>query len=177
MMIKELSGATIASDVLDIYPAPEEKKEVVLSYQYLRKLSGKVYHPEAVKSILESLQFAVVRDSIDALVLQVPLHKPDVSIPADVVEEILRIDGLDSIEIPQAITITPSVEEDYRSEQLKEKISGVLAGAGFSEILTNSITNAAYFNEEELRSSVKLLNNLSSELNMLRPSMLHTALR
>ncbi|HZH35888.1 MAG TPA: phenylalanine--tRNA ligase subunit beta, partial [Flavisolibacter sp.] len=176
MMIKELAGATIASDVLDIYPAPEEKKEVVLSYQYLRKLSGKVYHPEAVKSILESLQFTVVRDSIDALVLQVPLHKPDVSIPADVVEEILRIDGLDSIEIPQAITITPSVEEDYRSEQLKEKISGVLTGAGFSEILTNSITNAAYFNEEELRSSVKLLNNLSSELNMLRPSMLHTAL-
>jgi phenylalanyl-tRNA synthetase beta chain len=88
----------------------------------------------------------------------------------------LRIDGLDSIDIPTAITITPSVEEDYKSETLKEKISSVLTGVGFTEILTNSITNAAYFTEEELQGAVKLLNNLSSELNMLRPSMLHTAL-
>jgi phenylalanyl-tRNA synthetase beta chain len=176
MLIKELAGASIASDVLDIYPEPEAKKEVALPYQYLRKLSGKQYHPETVKSILESLQFTVVRDGVDALVLQVPYHKPDVSIPADVVEEILRIDGLDSIDIPTAITITPSVEEDYKSETLKEKISSVLTGVGFTEILTNSITNAAYFTEEELQGAVKLLNNLSSELNMLRPSMLHTAL-
>ena len=96
--------------------------------------------------------------------------------PADVVEEILRIDGLDNIEIPTSITITPSVEEDYRAEQFKEKASSVLTGAGFTEILTNSITNSAYFSDEELKTSVKLLNNLSSELNILRPSMLHTAL-
>lgn len=176
LLIKELAGGSIASDVLDIYPSPEPKKEVALPYQYLRKLSGKLYHPETVKAILESLQFTIVKEGIDAMVLQVPHHKPDVSIPADVVEEILRIDGLDNIEIPSAITITPSVEEEYLSEQLKEKVSGVLTGAGFTEILTNSITNAAYFTEEELTTSVKLLNNLSSELNMLRPSMLQTAL-
>ncbi|HEU4902519.1 MAG TPA: phenylalanine--tRNA ligase subunit beta [Flavisolibacter sp.] len=176
LLIKELAGGSIASDVLDIYPSPEPKKEVALPYQYLRKLSGKLYHPETVKAILESLQFTIVKEGIDAMVLQVPHHKPDVSIPADVVEEILRIDGLDNIEIPTAITITPSVEEEYLSERLKEKVSGVLTGAGFTEILTNSITNAAYFTEEELSTSVKLLNNLSSELNMLRPSMLQTAL-
>lgn len=176
MMMKELAGATIASDVLDIYPSPEAKKELALPYQYLRKLSGKLYHPETVKSILESLQFTVVKEGMDAMVLQVPHHKPDVSIPADVVEEILRIDGLDNIEIPTAITITPSVEEDDRSERLKEKVSSLLTGAGFSEILTNSITNSAYFSEDELAGSVKLLNNLSSELNILRPTMLHTAL-
>ena len=176
MLIKELAGASIASEVLDIYPGPEEKKEVTLTYQYLRKLSGKQYHPETVKSILESLQFTIVRDSIDMLVVQVPYHKPDISIPADVVEEILRIDGLDNIDIPSAITITPSVEEDYKSERLKEKVSSVLTGVGFTEILTNSITNAAYFTADELNGSVKLINNLSSELNLLRPAMLHTAL-
>ena len=88
----------------------------------------------------------------------------------------MRIDGLDNIDIPTSITLTPSVEEDYKTEALKEKVSGVLTGVGFTEILTNSITNAAYFSEEVLKGSVKLLNNLSNELNMLRPSMLHTAL-
>jgi phenylalanyl-tRNA synthetase beta chain len=176
MLMKELAGGQIASDVHDVYPSPEPKKQVELTYQYLRKLSGKFYHPEAVKEILESLQFTIVKDSPDALVLEVPYHKPDVSIQADVVEEILRIDGLDNIEIPSAITITPSVEEDDKSERLKEKVSAVLTGVGFTEILTNSITNSAYFTEDELNGSVKLLNNLSSELNILRPSMLQTAL-
>ncbi|HEY0042417.1 MAG TPA: phenylalanine--tRNA ligase subunit beta, partial [Flavisolibacter sp.] len=176
MLIKEIAGGTIASEVIDIYKAEEPKKEVTFSYQFLRKLSGKFYPPEAVRSILESLQFVVSKESPDGLVLQVPYHKPDVSMQADIVEEILRIDGLDNIEIPTSITITPSVEEDYKADALKEKASSVLTGAGFTEILTNSITNAAYFTEEELKDSVKLLNNLSSELNMLRPSMLHTAL-
>jgi phenylalanyl-tRNA synthetase beta chain len=110
------------------------------------------------------------------MALEVPYHKPDVSLPADIVEEIVRIDGLDSIEIPSAITITPSIEENYRPELLKEKLSNVLAGLGFTEILTNSITNSAFFSDEELRSIVKLVNNLSSELDIMRPSMLHTAM-
>jgi phenylalanyl-tRNA synthetase beta chain len=176
MLIKEIAGGTIASDIVDIYPDPEPKKEVSVKYHYLKKLSGKNYHPDTVKKILESLGFSIVREGMDAMTVQVPYHKPDVSLPADVVEEILRIDGLDSIEIPTTISISPSVEVNYKAEVLKEKISNVLTGVGFSEILTNSITNSAYFTEEELSHSVKLLNNLSSELNILRPSMLHTAL-
>lgn len=176
MLMKEMAGAAVASGVADVYPSPEAKKEVTLSYAYLKKLSGKAYPPETVKAILESLQFTVVNENAESLTLQVPYHKPDVSLGADVVEEILRIDGLDNIEIPTSITVTPSVEENYKVEALKEKISGVLTGAGFTEILTNSITNAAYFTEQALQGSVKLLNNLSNELNTLRPSMLHTAL-
>lgn len=176
MLMKELAGGVIASEVVDVYPSPEAKKKLTLSYAYLKKLSGKVYPPETVKAILQSLQFDAVKEDAESLTLQVPYHKPDVLLPADVVEEILRIDGLDNIEIPTSITITPSVEEDYRQEAAKEKISGVLTGLGFTEILTNSITNSAYFADEELKDSVKLLNNLSSELNVLRPSMLHTAL-
>ncbi|HZH64087.1 MAG TPA: phenylalanine--tRNA ligase subunit beta [Flavisolibacter sp.] len=176
MLIKELAGGTLASDLLDVYPAPEQKKEIALKYSYLKKLSGKTYSVETVRTILESLQFTFVKEDAAAVILAVPYHKPDVTIPADVVEEILRVDGLDNIEIPSSITITPSVEKDYKAEAFKEKISSVLTGAGFTEVLTNSITNSACFSEEELSGSVKLLNNLSSELNIMRPSMLNTAM-
>lgn len=176
MLVKEIAGGTIASDIIDIYPDPLPKKEVALKYHYLKKLSGKSYHPDAVRKILESLGFTVARESVDALTLEVPYHKPDVSLPADVVEEILRIDGLDHIEIPTTISIAPSVEENYKTEHLKEKVSGVLTGLGCTEILTNSITSSAYLSPEEAKHSVKLLNNLSSELDIMRPSMLYTAL-
>lgn len=176
MLMKEIAGGTIASDIVDVYPDPEPKKEVSIKYHYLKKLSGKNYHPDAVKKILESLGFTVARESVDAITWEVPYHKPDISLPADLVEEILRIDGLDSIEIPTTISISPSIEENYKAEILKEKTSNVLTGLGFTEILTNSITNSAHFSDEELKTVVRLLNNLSNELNIMRPSMLHTAL-
>jgi len=176
MLIKEIAGGSIASDIIDVYPDPEPKKLVSLKYHYLKKLSGKNYHPDSVKKILQSLGFTIAREGIEAVNVEVPYHKPDISLPADIVEEILRIDGLDNIEIPTTISISPSVEENFKAELLKEKISSVLTGLGFIEILTNSITNSAYFSEDELKTSVRLLNNLSNELNVLRSSMLHTAL-
>lgn len=175
-LIKQITGGAIASEIVDVYPVAATKKEVVLPYQYLKKLTGKVYHPQSVKNILESLQFTVVKEGIDAMVVQVPLHKPDISLPADIVEEIIRIDGLDNIPIPTAITITPSVEENQKNEKMKEKLAGMITGLGFSEILTNSLTNSAYFSSDQLNGSVALLNNLSTELNVLRPFMMHTAL-
>jgi phenylalanyl-tRNA synthetase beta chain len=175
-LVVELANGEIASDFIDVYPHPESKKEVIVKNQYLKKLSGKNYHPETIKNILQNLGFVIVKDSQDALAVEVPFHKRDVTIAADVVEEILRIDGLDNIEIPTAITITPSVEENYKPEQLKEKISAALTGMGFTEILTNSITNSTYFNEGQLAQGVKLINSLSTELDVLRPFMLPTAL-
>lgn len=176
LLIREICGAEIVSDVVDIYPEPKEKTRVAIKYHFLKKLSGKNYHPDAVKGILVSLGFEVVKEGIDELRVAAPFHKPDISLPADIVEEVLRIDGLDNIEIPEAIMITPSVESNYLKETLKEKISTYLVGLGFNEILTNSITNSAYFTEEELKTTVKMLNNLSAELDVMRPSMLETGL-
>ncbi|HYM93782.1 MAG TPA: phenylalanine--tRNA ligase subunit beta, partial [Chitinophagaceae bacterium] len=147
-----------------------------MKYQYLKKLSAKNYHPDAVKDILTSLGFEIIKEGIDELRIAVPYHKPDVSLPADIVEEVLRIDGLDNVEIPQAITITPSVEENYVKDIYKEKVSGYLIGLGFHEIMTNSITNAAYFSKEELQAMVKMMNSLSADLNVLRNSLFETAL-
>ena len=175
-LIKEIGGGEIASDIVDIYPSPKAKTEAAIKYQYLKKLSGKNYHPDAVKNILNSLGFETLKEGIDDLRVAVPYHKPDISLPADLVEEIIRIDGLDNIDIPEAITITPSGEENYSKEVYKEKVATYLVGAGFNEMMTNSITNAAYFTEQELESMVKMMNSLSAELNILRNSLFETAL-
>ncbi|MEI9946090.1 MAG: phenylalanine--tRNA ligase subunit beta [Chitinophagaceae bacterium] len=175
-LIKEICGGEIASNTIDVYPDPKPKTQVALKYHYLKKISGKNYHPDAIKDILLSLGFEIVKEGIDELRVAVPFHKPDISLPADLVEEILRIDGLDNVEIPEAITITPSVEENYAKDTLKEKVSNYLAGLGFNEILTNSITNTAYFSEEEQTQMVKMINSLSAELNVMRNSLFETAL-
>jgi len=175
-LIRDICGGIISSEIVDIYPNPKEKSEITLKYHYLKKLSGKNYHPDAVKSILIALGFEIRKEGIDEIRVAAPYHKPDISLPADIVEEILRIDGLDNIEIPKAITITPSIEENHLNEVIREKVSGYLTGLGFNEIMTNSITNASYFSKEELENMVKMINSLTAELNILRSSLFETAL-
>ena len=177
LLIKELAGGEIASDVVDVYPTPKEKTQIVIKYHFLKKISGKNYHPDTVKKIFESLNFEILKDSIDELWVAAPLSKPDIELPADLAEEIMRIDGLDNVEIPTSITISPSTEVDYTGFAYKEKISNSLAGQGFYEIFTNSIANSAWYSEEVLCATVKMLNNLSAELNVMRPSMLETGLQ
>ncbi len=175
-LMKEIANGKYAGDIIDVYPAVVEKKTVVLQYAYLKKLSGKVYQPVAVQNILSSLEFDIIESTDEYIKVAVPLSKADISMPADIVEEIIRIDGLNNIEIPSTITITPSVQDNSLHSGLKEKIAQMLAGSGFHEIVTNSITNSKYYPEEELKHAVKLLNNLSTELDIMRPSMLETGL-
>ena len=176
LMIKEIAGGTIASDVVDVYPNLKPRTEVVLKYHYLKKLSGKNYHGDAIKNILNALGFGIIKEGMDDIHVSVPYSKPDITIPADIVEEIMRIDGLDNIEIPSAINISPAVETLERENACKEKIAANLIGAGFHEIFTNSITNSAYYNENVLQTSVKMINSLSAGLNIMRPSMMETGL-
>jgi phenylalanyl-tRNA synthetase beta chain len=174
-MIQELAGGN-CSEVIDVYPNPAAKTKVKLSFAYLKKLSGKNYPAAAVKTILSSLGFEIVHETEAEIELAVPFHKPDISLPADLVEEILRIDGLDNIAIPTTISISPSIDPLEKKEKFKEKIANCLVGRGYTEIVTNSITNSAYFSEEVLAGSVKMLNNLTVELDVMRPSMLETGL-
>lgn len=176
ILVKELAKGEIASDIIDSYPQPQPKKQINFKLQFLKKLSGKTYDLHSIKNILQALGFSILTEYADSIVIDVPYHKHDIAIPADIVEEIVRIDGLDNIEIPTAITITPSVASNKNGERIKEKTTGFLIGSGFNEILTNSITNSKYFSKDNLNVSVKLLNNLSSELDVLRPAMLPTAL-
>jgi phenylalanyl-tRNA synthetase beta chain len=176
LLIKEIAGGEISSDIVDVYPQPEEKTQVTIKYGYLKKLSGKNYQPGAVKEILTSLGFEIIKEESDVLTVAVPFSKPDISLPADIVEEVLRIDGLDNVEISGAMTITPATDENILKENLKEKIAGYLTGLGFNEIVTNSITNSQYYNEQVLSGAVKMINSLSADLDVMRPSMVETGL-
>ncbi len=176
MLIKEIAGGKIAGNIIDIYPAPKTKTEVALKYHYLKKLSGKNYHGDTIKNILHSLGFELLKEGDDEMRFTVPFSKPDISIAADIVEEIMRIDGLDNVEIPNMITIAPAVETLAHEAAYTEKTAEYLAGSGFQEIFTNSITNSAYYPEAVLKKTVKMINNLSEELNILRPCMMETGL-
>jgi phenylalanyl-tRNA synthetase beta chain len=176
LMIKEIAGGTITGSITDVYPNPQPKIQLSLKYHYLKKLSGKNYHPDAVKGILGALGFEFVKEGADDLWFTVPYHKPDITLQADLVEEIMRIDGLDNVEIPTAISMAPAADNLGEDERWQEKLSDYLVGMGFNEILSNSITNSKYYGEEVLQSAVKMMNNLSADLDIMRPSMLETML-
>ncbi len=176
LLIKEICGGQLSSDIIDEYPAPKEQTEVILKNHYLKRLSGKHYHQETVKSILKSLNFSIVKEGIDDLTVAVPFSNPDVVLPADVIEEIMRIDGLDNIEIPATIKMAPALETGLFETAMRDKIAGWLTGNGFSEIFTNSITNSKYFNDNILASAIKIINSLSKDLDIMRPGMLPTGL-
>ncbi|MFM8591494.1 MAG: phenylalanine--tRNA ligase subunit beta [Sphingomonadales bacterium] len=176
-LIISLAGGTVSAAPIDCYTSRQARKTVTLRWAYLKKISGKEYANAAVTALLKSLGFGIEKEDTMGVTVTVPYHKPDISLAADLVEEILRIDGLDNIPIPATITLSPAVEQpDYLSkETLREKISNQLAGMGFHEMMTNSITNSAYFPEQG-DSLVTMINSLSSELNALRASLLPTAL-
>ncbi len=176
LLIKELGGGVIASDVIDVYPAPKAKKQVLLTFAYLKRLSGKDYSAATVNKVLQSLGFDILQETETSIQVAAPFSKPDIELPADIVEEIMRVDGYDNVIIPQHITISPSIEQLGFETALKQKLATLLAGNGFFEIVTNSITNSAYFDDATLQQSVKMLNSLSAELNIMRPSMLESGL-
>lgn len=172
-LIKEVSGGKISSEFVDIYPTPRQEQVISMRYDYLKKLVGKEYAPPAARSILEALGFKILNEGSEEISVSPPFSKTDVSIPADLVEEILRIDGFDNVAIPTAITITPSVSNGSKAA-FKEKLSGYLTGLGFHELMTNSITNGNYYAPET--NTVKMLNSLSANLDVMRPSMLESGL-
>jgi phenylalanyl-tRNA synthetase beta chain len=174
-LIQEIAGGK-CSNVVDVYPNPAEKVKVAMTFAYLKKLSGKQYAADKAVAILVSLGFDILHQDAEGIQVAVPYNKPDISIAADLVEEILRIDGLDNIEIPTSITISPSIDLLEAKEQFKNKIANYLVGRGFTEILTNSITNSKYFSETQLETTVKMLNSLSADLDVMRPTMLETGL-
>ena len=175
-LIKEICGGKISSEIIDVYPVPKKQNEITLQNHYLKKISGKNYHQDTVKNILKSLNFSILKEGIDEIRVAAPFSNPDITLPADVIEEIMRIDGLDNIEIPATIKMAPAIETGADEATIKEKIAAWLTGNGFSEIFTNSITNSKYFDEQVLSKTVKIINSLSEDLNVMRPSMMPTGL-
>ncbi len=172
-LITSIAGGEVASAIVNVYPHTLLPNTVDVSYNYIYKLSGKDYGKEAVKNILIALGFIIVAESEDNLTLEVPTNKPDVTQPADIVEEILRIDGLDNIAIPEKLNIS-LIKALPSDREMRQRIAQLLCGAGVQEIVTNSITNSKYYPEHP--TLVRMINSLSSELDVMRPSMLESGL-
>lgn len=172
-LIVEIAGGEVSSEVVDVIARELIPAEVHVTYDYITKLSGKDYGKDSIKNILVALGFNIDREDAQGLYLSVPSNKVDVNHPADIVEEILRIDGLDNIEIPSQLNISLSRPMPTDRKE-REKIANTLTGIGFSEIVTNSIVNSKYYLERN--DLVKMLNSLTSELDVMRPSMLESGL-
>jgi len=172
-MIVDIAGGKIASGIIDEYPAPLQPVTVTASYNYIQKLSGKDYAPAAINNILTASGFEIETATSEGFTVKVPSNKTDVSQPADLVEEVLRIDGLDNIELSNRLNI--ALTKAYPSDRaMREQMAEMLCGAGMQEIVTNSIVNSKYYPERT--DLVRMINSLSSELDVMRPSLLEGGL-
>ncbi len=176
LLVKELAGGEIASDIKDNYPAPIADFPVELSYAYVNALIGKEIPRETVKRIVASLEMKTVGETDEVLSLLVPPYRVDVQRPCDVVEDILRIYGYNNVEIPTSLKSSLSVKgETDKSVKLQNLVAEQLVGCGFNEILNNSLTAAAYYEGLESykpENLVRVMNPLSNDLNVMRATLL-----
>jgi len=176
ILAKELTGCKVSMDIVDVYPKPFKPAEVRLDYDYVNSLIGKEIGEQTIRNIAESLAMEVLHADEKGLELRIPLFRVDVTRPCDVVEDILRIYGYNHVEIPTQLksAIVQPGEYDYR-EHLKNIISESLVGCGFNEILNNSLTKTSYYEQSEsypLKTTVKVMNPLSSDLGVMRQTLL-----
>ena len=176
LLVKELAGGEIASEIKDNYPAPIADFPVELSYEYTNALIGKVIPAETIKSIVTSLEMKITDETPEGLSLLVPAYRVDVQRPCDVVEDILRIYGYNNVEIPTSVKSSLSVKGDVdKSVKLQNLVSEQLVGCGFNEIMNNSLTAATYYEGLETykpENLVQLMNPLSNDLNVMRATLL-----
>lgn len=176
LLCKELAGGKISMEIKDVYPEPIGDFKVELDYDYVNRLTGKNIPAATVKSIVQSLEMKIDAESETRLSLSVPPYRVDVQRPCDVVEDILRVYGYNNVEIPSQLKSSLVVKGDEdKKHKLEEIVSEQLVGCGFNEILNNSLTKAAYYeglNRYEAENCVRIMNPLSSDLNVMRQSLL-----
>ena len=172
-LCKELAGGKVSMEIKDVYPNKMENAVVDLSYSYVHALVGKNIPVETIKSICDSLEMKVLSETAEGLKLEIPAYRVDVQRPCDVVEDILRIYGYNNVEIPTQLKSSLVIKGDEdQKHKLANLVSEQLVGAGFNEILNNSLTKSAYYDEEQNVSLVHIMNPLSSDLNVMRGTLL-----
>ena len=179
LLIKELCGGVISSDVIDVYPNPIEDFSINFSYNNLNKLIGEELDRNLVKSIIKNLEIKIIEENDDNLSLLVPPYRTDVRREVDVIEEVLRIYGFNSIKINNKLNASIDSSSVITSYRLKNIISNLLVFNGFNEVMNNSLTKSDLYNINtfyKAENNVNILNPLSSDLNILRRTMLFSAL-
>lgn len=177
ILIRDLTGGTISMDIADVEaPGLQKYFEVELDYAYAHSLIGKTIDHDIIRLILTSLEMEITEETEQGLKLKVPAYRVDVQRPCDVVEDLLRIYGYNNVEIPTSVKSCLVIKgETDRSNKLQNLISEQLTGKGYREILNNSLTREAYYNglsDDTTDHLVRVLNPLSSDLNVMRRTLL-----
>jgi phenylalanyl-tRNA synthetase beta chain len=174
LLIKEIAGGQISSNIIDLYPNPVAPFDVDLSYSNVHRLIGQVIPHEEIVAIIKALDIKIVSESAEGLILKVPPYRVDVTRDVDVIEEILRIYGYNNIYIPTQVRASLSASPKPEKDTVQNLLSDLLTANSFNEIMSNSLTKSAY--SSDLESAVKILNPLSSDLDVMRQTMLFSGL-
>lgn len=175
LLIKEVAGGTLSSEITDVYPQPVKPSVVEFSVLRAQKLIGKSIAKEEISSILHGLEIKILEDKGDVLLLEIPTYRVDVTREADVVEDVLRIYGYNNVEISGSVKSTLSYVAKPDDSKLKNKVSDMLSSQGFNEIMNNSLSRSGYYEGLETFPSthcVAILNPLSNDLNVMRQTLL-----
>ena len=175
LLIREIAGGDITSDIVDLYPNRKNDYEVFLAFDKVYKLIGQEIPRDTIKSILASLEIKVKNVTETGMGLVIPSYRVDVQREVDVIEEILRVYGYNNIDFKEKLNASIAPISKYEDYKLQDRIGDFLASKGFYEIMTNSLTSPDYINLiDELKTdqSVTMLNPLGAELSVLRQSML-----
>ena len=171
ILCQELAGGKVSMDIADIYPKPIRNAVVDLSFDYVNRLIGKELSSGVIKFICRALDMEVKYENEQGLTLEIPAYRVDVQRPCDVVEDILRIYGYNNVEIPTQLKSSLVIKGDEdRKHKLANLVSEQLVGEGFNEILNNSLTKGTYYGESD--TLVRIMNPLSSDLNVMRQTLL-----
>jgi len=175
LLIKEIAGGKISSEIVDSYPNPIADFEVRLRFSQIDRLIGESISREKVISILEALEIKIVGDKGNELLLHVPPYRVDVKREADVIEEILRIYGYNTVSVSHEVHSTLAYAPKPDTNELRNMIANQLSGLGFNEIMANSLTRLDYYDQFETfkkEHTVEIINPLSQDLNGLRQTLL-----
>ncbi|MDR0971683.1 MAG: phenylalanine--tRNA ligase subunit beta [Bacteroidales bacterium] len=179
MLIKEIATGEISSQIFDIYPKEINPFKVELNYKRMYSLIGKEIEKTTIKNILIDLGISISEEDENGLIVLVPTNKVDVLRECDVVEEILRIYGYNNVEIPQNIKSSLSIHHNPDKEKIQNHITSFLASNGFNEIMNNSLTKMAYYENNlnfPFEKGVGILNALSKDLALMRQTLIYGGL-
>ena len=175
LLMKEIAGGTISSEITDIYPTPIENFVVDFTYDKCDRLIGEAINRDTIKSILANLEIEILEENTEALKLSVPPYRADVQREVDVIEEVLRIYGYNTIGMTGRINASLSIAPKPDAHKIQERVSDLLSSNGFHEGMCNSLTKASYtdgLDSLKKESQVILLNPLSQDLNAMRQTLM-----
>lgn len=179
LMMRELAGGKISSEIIDLNPTPAEDFVFDVNLDRVNSLIGKEIPETMVRTILDALEVKILKEEGRTLTVAVPPYRVDVQREADLVEDILRIYGYNNVEIPQAVHSTLSYAPRPDKNKLINTAADHLAAVGYTEIMSNSLTKAAYYEgltSYKAEECVKIMNPLSADLNVMRQTLLFNAL-